>query len=43
MRAHAPVLAVIGPAGGGKGSEEKSLAQGPYPEEDWLLMADRKT
>jgi Insertion element 4 transposase N-terminal len=40
---HAPVLAAVGPAGGGKGSGEKSLARGLYPrlEEDWLLIADR--
>jgi Transposase DDE domain len=40
---HAPVLAAMGPAGGGKGTGEKSLARGLYPrlEEDWLLIADR--
>jgi Insertion element 4 transposase N-terminal len=40
---HAPVLAVLGPAAGGKGSGEQSLARELYPdlEEDWLLIADR--
>jgi hypothetical protein len=40
---HAPVLAAMGPAGGGKGTGEKSLARGLYPrlEEGWLLIADR--
>jgi hypothetical protein len=40
---HAPVLAAMGPAGGGKGSGERSLARALYPrlEEDWLLIADR--
>ena len=40
---HAPVLAVMGPASGGKGSGEQSLARELYPglEEDWLLIADR--
>jgi hypothetical protein len=40
---HAPVLAVMGPARGGKGSGEKSLARRLYPrlEEGWLLIADR--
>jgi hypothetical protein len=40
---HAPVLAAMGPAHGGKGSGEQSLARGLYPrlEEDWLLIADR--
>jgi Insertion element 4 transposase N-terminal len=40
---HAPVLAAVGAAGGGKGSGEQSLARGLYPalEEDWLLIADR--
>ncbi len=40
---HAPVLAVIGPAGAGKGTGEQSLARELYPrlEEDWLLIADR--
>ena len=40
---HAPVLAAVGPAGGGKGTGEKSLARALYPrlEEDWLLIADR--
>jgi len=39
----APVLAAIGPAGGGKGTGEQPLARGLYPrlEEDWLLIADR--
>ncbi len=40
---HAPVLAAMGAAGGGKGTGEQSLAQGLYPalEEDWLVIADR--
>jgi hypothetical protein len=40
---HAPVLAAVGPAAGGKGSGEQSLARALYPalEEDWLLIADR--
>jgi len=40
---HAPVLAAIGPARGGKGSGEQSLARSLYAglEEDWLLIADR--
>jgi hypothetical protein len=40
---HAPVLAAIGPAAGGKGSGEQSLARQLYPrlEEGWLLTADR--
>jgi hypothetical protein len=40
---HAPVLAAVGAAGGGKGTGEKSLARQLYPrlEEDWLLVADR--
>jgi len=40
---HAPVLAAAGPAGGGKGGGEQSLARVLYPrlEEDWLLIADR--
>ena len=40
---HAPVLAVLGPAAGGKGSGEQSLARKlyPRPEEDWLVIADR--
>src|SRR5712672_2542783 len=35
---HAPVLAVMGPAAGGKGSGEQSMARKLYPrlEEDWL-------
>ena len=39
----APVLAAIGPADGGKGTGEKSLARPLYSrlEEDWLLLADR--
>jgi Insertion element 4 transposase N-terminal len=39
----APVLAAIGPAGGGKGTGEQPLARGLYPrlERDWLLTADR--
>src|SRR6266700_7427375 len=40
---HAPVLAVMGPAAGGKGSGEQSMARKLYRrlEEDWLLIADR--
>jgi hypothetical protein len=40
---HAPVLAAMGAAGGGKGSGEQSLALGLYPrlDEEWLLIADR--
>ncbi len=40
---HAPVLAAVGPSGGGKGSGEQSLARRLYPalEEDWLVIADR--
>jgi hypothetical protein len=40
---HAPVLAVTGPAAGGKGSGEQSLARQLYPrlEEGWLVIADR--
>jgi hypothetical protein len=40
---HAPVLAVMGPAAGGKGSGEQSLARKLYPDlnEDWLVLADR--
>ena len=40
---HAPVLAAVGPAAGGKGSGEQSLARTLYPqlEEDWLVIADR--
>ena len=40
---HAPVLAVLGPAAGGKGSGEQSLARKLYPrlDEDWLVIADR--
>ena len=40
---HAPVLAAMGTAAGGKGSGEQSLARDLYPdlEEDWLLVADR--
>jgi Insertion element 4 transposase N-terminal len=40
---HAAVLAVLGPAAGGKGSGEQSLARKLYPrlEEDWLVIADR--
>src|SRR5438067_857815 len=42
-RVVAYVLAAMGPAGGGKGTGEQSLAQGLYPalEEDWLVIADR--
>ena len=41
---HAPVLAVMGPAAGGKGSGEQSLARKLYPrlEEDWLVIASPK-
>jgi Insertion element 4 transposase N-terminal len=40
---HAAVLAAAGPASGGKGSGEQSLARRLYPglERDWLLIADR--
>src|SRR6516165_4053299 len=40
---HAPVLAVTGPAAGGKGSGEQTLARDLYPrlEEGWLVIADR--
>jgi hypothetical protein len=40
---HAAVLAAVGPAAGGKGSGEQSLARGLLPrvEEDWLVIADR--
>jgi hypothetical protein len=40
---HAAVMAVIGPASGGKGSGEQSMARQLYPrlEEGWLLLADR--
>ncbi|HLX50868.1 MAG TPA: IS4 family transposase [Streptosporangiaceae bacterium] len=40
---HAPVLAVLGPAAGGKGSGEQSLARTLYPrlDQDWLVIADR--
>jgi hypothetical protein len=40
---HAPVLAAMGPAAGGKGSGEQYLARELYPrlEEGWLLIADR--
>jgi hypothetical protein len=40
---HAAVLAAIGPAGGGKGTGEQSLARPLLRrlEEDWLLIADR--
>jgi Insertion element 4 transposase N-terminal/Transposase DDE domain len=40
---HAPVLAVTGPAAGGKGSGEQSMARDLYPrlEQGWLLIADR--
>jgi Insertion element 4 transposase N-terminal len=40
---HAPVLAVTGPAAGGKGSGEQSLARDLYPrlEDGWLVIADR--
>jgi hypothetical protein len=40
---HAPVLAAVGPASGGKGSGEQSMARRLYPrlEEGWLVLADR--
>jgi len=40
---HAAVLAVTGPAAGGKGGGEQSLARQLLPqlEPDWLLLADR--
>jgi hypothetical protein len=40
---HAAVLAAMGPAGGGKGTGEQSLARDLYPrlQDDWLLIADR--
>ena len=40
---HAPVLAAMGPAAGGKGSGEQYLARELYPrlDQDWLLIADR--
>jgi len=40
---HAPVLAAMAGAAGGKGSGEQSLARRLYPrlEQDWLLLADR--
>jgi hypothetical protein len=40
---HASVLAAMGPAAGGKGGGEQSLARQLLPqlEEDWLLLADR--
>jgi hypothetical protein len=40
---HAPVLAVTGPAAGGKGSGEQSLARDLYPrlQDGWLVTADR--
>jgi hypothetical protein len=40
---HAPVLAALGPAAGGKGSGEQALARKLYPrlEEGWLVVADR--
>ena len=40
---HAAVLAATGPAAGGKGGGEQSLARRLLPqlEEDWLLLADR--
>jgi len=40
---HAPVLAVTGPAAGGKGSGEQAMARELYPrlEEGWLVIADR--
>jgi hypothetical protein len=40
---HAPVLAAVGPASGGKGSGEQAMARQLYPdlEQDWLVIADR--
>jgi len=40
---HAAVLAAMGPAAGGKGGGEQSLARRLLPQlaEDWLLIADR--
>jgi transposase IS4-like protein/DDE family transposase len=40
---HAAVLAASGPAAGGKGSGEQSLARKLFPhlERDWLVLADR--
>jgi Insertion element 4 transposase N-terminal len=40
---HAPVLAVLGPVAGGKGTGEQSQARKLYPrlEEGWLVIADR--
>ena len=40
---HAPVLAAVGPAAGGKGSGEQSMARQLYPrlEDGWLVLADR--
>jgi hypothetical protein len=40
---HAAVLAAMGPAAGGKGGGEQSLARRLYPGlgEDWLVIADR--
>jgi hypothetical protein len=40
---HAPVLAVLGPAGGAKPASEQALARTLYPRlaERWLLLADR--
>ena len=40
---HAPVLAAVGPASGGKGSGEQAMARRLYPdlEQDWLLIAGR--
>ena len=40
---HAPVLAAVAGAAGGKGGGEQTLARKLYPEleEDWLLIADR--
>jgi Insertion element 4 transposase N-terminal len=40
---HAPVLAAMAGAAGGKGGGEQSLARQLYPalEQDWLLIADR--
>jgi hypothetical protein len=40
---HAPVLAALGAAAGGKGGGEQSLARELYPrlDQDWLVIADR--
>jgi hypothetical protein len=40
---HAAVLAAVGPASGGKGSGEQSMARRLFPDldRDWLVIADR--